>query len=267
MLKARRFVLLALVVLLGLSSSIAMAEKPDKTEPTADVVPPGVTGVPFSSSKPSEGTETDPTGVSTLSFGTICTGYVYSWMATTGEYPGLVLRSDAPLAGCVETSLILGSARVYNKDGVVIKEYPDIAYVPGSSWSETMSIPDGESYETLTVAWTMRFFWSDGTYSSWHYPGSSAWLPRQFSSQTLLNEHFTKHQYEYMVFTHRAYVDIVNSIIAGQTEKKTRSNGDICYWNDPMKSIAITKDSDRFLKTGFKPTNGYIYFTMGADCS
>jgi RHS repeat-associated protein len=80
-----------------------------------------------------------------------------------------------------------------------------------------------------------------------------------FKTQELLDSHFEKHAAEFGNITKEQYLkgaqDLVSSKPGGNILTKTRSNGDILFYNKANNEFAV-KASDETIRTYFKPTDG-----------
>lgn len=84
-----------------------------------------------------------------------------------------------------------------------------------------------------------------------------------FKSQDLLDAHYVKHASEFGNITKDEYLagaqNLVNSKTGNNILTKTRSNGDVIFYNKTTNEFAI-KASDGSIRTYFKPTDGIDYF-------
>ncbi|MFT4008235.1 MAG: hypothetical protein QM683_22430, partial [Lacrimispora sp.] len=84
-----------------------------------------------------------------------------------------------------------------------------------------------------------------------------------FKTQELLDSHYAKHASEFGKITKGQYLksaqNLVNQKPGGNILTKTRSNGDVLFYNKANNEFAI-KASDGTIRTYFKPSDGIDYF-------
>ena len=84
----------------------------------------------------------------------------------------------------------------------------------------------------------------------------------KFASDDLLDSHYQKHGQEFGDITKNAYLKQADNLVnsnGSNVVTKTRSNGDILYYNKATNEFAV-KASNGSIRTYFKPTGGLDYF-------
>lgn len=107
---------------------------------------------------------------------------------------------------------------------------------------------------------------SSKTYEGNFHKGIGDFKNANFASEKLLRSHYIKHvvkQKEFGNITMDEYLErarkLINSKPGGNILIKTRSNGDILFYNKSTNEFAVvTKDG--VIRTYFKPKEGIRYF-------
>lgn len=84
----------------------------------------------------------------------------------------------------------------------------------------------------------------------------------KFKSKKLLDSHYDKHKGEFGNISKDEYLKKANDLINSTGDDvltKVRKNGDTLYYNKATNEFAV-KTKDGFLRTFFKPSDGFEYF-------
>lgn len=186
---------------------------------------------------------------------------------STGTYPG-VYSETTLLSDCPIGTTVSGTITKYNQANQQIGQ-TTFSLKKGTKnlFSWTVDLPDYSLSGTYSAVWSnLRGVFPDGGVSTYQNMTKQLQVYPQFSTRAVLNDHYSRHGADYSATSPRHYAETVYLVTMMQaTEVQVRSNLDTCYWHGPTGTFAV-KSYAGYIRTGFKPTNGYSYWLNESGC-